>query len=339
MALRLRVAEPWLILDDTMVFGVKLPDEEIAYCCVMGNNGEHYGLAVYVGTLGLTHFINQLRGSALGYVSPLAIRSINCDFEKASDTNLSKTEKEEVRRIAKESGIGLKRSQGYPEFICYDGGRVMEELDERSSDQLYAAMRATVTLSDMIREMTEFELKLRGFDRSDTYPYPWGGKLIPLLNPRPDGGYDWTTMRTPAALAPSEIAMPLSEAARKELDPLPRLGVYECRAVSLPAPLNIEGGVLYPPMLMVIERLSGMIMPIKFTDNGGDKGLADLLDNYVEALHERGSLPAQIVVDDPLTERVLADLCRQLGIRLEKVDELPNLDDAFDFMVREFMSH
>ena len=90
---------------------------------------------------------------------------------------------------------------------------------------------------------------------------------------------------------------------------------------------------------MVIERLSGMIMPIKFTDNGGDKGLADLLDNYVEALRERGSLPAQIVFDDPVTERVLADLCRQLGIRLEKVDELPNLDDAFDFMVREFMAH
>ena len=53
-AKRFKQHECWNHMWDSDIFGVKNPETgEIGYCCVMGQNGEHYGLGVYKGSLAL----------------------------------------------------------------------------------------------------------------------------------------------------------------------------------------------------------------------------------------------------------------------------------------------
>ncbi len=53
-AVEFKKIEAWTWMVDDQVFGVQNPaNEEIGYCCVMGNLGEFFGLGVYLGEEGL----------------------------------------------------------------------------------------------------------------------------------------------------------------------------------------------------------------------------------------------------------------------------------------------
>lgn len=39
-------AKLWELLSDSDIFAVELEDGRIAYCCIMGNAGEHIGLGI-----------------------------------------------------------------------------------------------------------------------------------------------------------------------------------------------------------------------------------------------------------------------------------------------------
>ena len=50
----------WDWMYDNDVFGVMDPESgEIAYCCIMGNGGENFGLAAYLGEVGF-RFLHEL---------------------------------------------------------------------------------------------------------------------------------------------------------------------------------------------------------------------------------------------------------------------------------------
>ena len=53
-----RNSKIWKRLYEEELFAVKLPikGNPIGYCCVMGRNGEHMALAVYIGAEGFTSY-------------------------------------------------------------------------------------------------------------------------------------------------------------------------------------------------------------------------------------------------------------------------------------------
>ncbi|MCM8774381.1 MAG: hypothetical protein NC820_06585 [Candidatus Omnitrophica bacterium] len=62
-ALHFKQIAPWNWMWDTDIFGVQNPsDGEISYCCILGRNGEFFGLAVYLGTEGLECYLKTSEG-------------------------------------------------------------------------------------------------------------------------------------------------------------------------------------------------------------------------------------------------------------------------------------
>lgn len=62
LALAYKKTKLWKLLWDSQLFAVKMADGEIGYCCVMGMNGEHTALAVYVGQDGIDSYRNIANG-------------------------------------------------------------------------------------------------------------------------------------------------------------------------------------------------------------------------------------------------------------------------------------
>mgnify|MGYP006988885849 FL=1 len=47
---------------DDQLFAVKFSDKQIGYCCVMGANGEHTALGVYIGDDGIKSYLRLAEG-------------------------------------------------------------------------------------------------------------------------------------------------------------------------------------------------------------------------------------------------------------------------------------
>lgn len=62
-AVSFKRASCWEWMYDDDIFGVANPETgEVAYCCIMGNAGEHFGIAAYLGAEGLDGVLGLLSG-------------------------------------------------------------------------------------------------------------------------------------------------------------------------------------------------------------------------------------------------------------------------------------
>lgn len=332
-ALRYRIARPWEVLDDSMMYAVALPSGEIGYCCVMGNAGEHFALGFYRGQAGLTTYYNMISGSQIRdmktqFESSCTYECINCDFVNASDGELTKSEKEDIRRVASDNGLKMSRPNGWPSFVKMDNGMDSIGLtDEKDMSDIAEALSAGAALAPAVRIMEDS--KLLDFGLDGVYPNPKGGKKIPLLTRGEDGSFKWTTTVMPPAAEP-EYSIPEydDDDAADRIKKIQAEGVYQCKLVHMPTKLGNRDSFVYPLILLMVRAMDGYAMPVTGTyKNGIDE--FELLDSLGAMMEKSGFRPKSMVVDDPHTEAFLTDFCEKTGIKLTQTKHLRELDDAW----------
>src|SRR5438128_101559 len=115
---RLKEIAPWEWMMEADLFGVQNPEtDEIGFISVMGMAGEHYAIAIYLGSHGLYGFwALQNAGSSAPPEKVLEIPQLQASFEERNV--LDKKDLETIKRL----GLKFRGRQTWPMFRSYRPG-------------------------------------------------------------------------------------------------------------------------------------------------------------------------------------------------------------------------
>lgn len=324
-ALRFRDTELWKRLRESQLFVVKLPDGEMVYCAVMGNKGEYLALGMYKGAEGLSSYFNSLRmsrESAIDIMSTkMLFNHINCTFENASMLHFPEY-KAEIQAYAKANGLKIRRSRGYPEFLCMRPCKMDTPISD-PEEQAWATETLDAATTLALRMKTEDPIAM-GFAKPGSYPPEKGGRKIPMLERQADGSFLFSQFVMPASSAPSFPTVPFEDEqiARKfkSIKKHPNFAV-QCRAISIEVAEMAEENRFGILLLSSCEDQDGVALkPVigqRFPNNS-----SDMLTEFGEYLIETvDCLPVAIEVNDELTASIMKDFCEKCGIKLRVIDD------------------
>jgi len=116
-AIKFRELKPWRWMNDSHILGVKDPESGIiGYCCVLGNIRVVLGLAVYMGTRGLTGY-HKLQSGEIAYDDPNSLHYQDCLLATFEDKGL--LDDKDLKLIAR---LGLKFKERWPMFRKFTPG-------------------------------------------------------------------------------------------------------------------------------------------------------------------------------------------------------------------------
>ena len=331
----------WKKLWDSQLFAVAHADGSIGYCCVMGRAGKHLALALYPGPEGLHAY--RMMSIDWDGLEPYELKekALAQDCVMVSFQNKAELQQEEQEALAAycaDRGVALRGQKACPQFerfrpLCHPW--FLDELGD--IQHLKDALMAALEVSRRLETRDAYAL---GF--TDGPPY---GRDIPLLAPQKKR-YAWRLLSLPQ---PPKLSFPfigtldditmrrLKTAKKTEID-------WAARIFMNPEPTVDEAhrdpetkrplkAPVYPMMLMIMERLSGMILGITMAPEPQDylrlftQGLVDLM--------VKSGKPRRILVRDERTHALFHQMCPQIGIKLEQVEAIEQLDEA----LAEFFEH
>lgn len=335
LALQFRECKLWNELDDSMIFGVSLPNGETGYCCVMGNGGEHFALALYSGISGFTTYLNSIRGLD-DFEIVHTYDCINCDFESSSNSNLSPAEKKHIRSIAGERGLKICRPNGFPEFIRHDRGLIRLELNADEIEALGTALEAGIEVARKIKALSFKEMEKLGLVKGRPYATADGGMRIPMLEMQEDKSFKWSETVTPKVENLGFPILPFTNAfSLAQLKSIKSNGTFQCKVIHMMTSMKIEEGIINPLVIIVIDD-EGMASPVLQTSEipHAEEEVLNQLVFFLISIKKR---PRTIEVDDDFSESFLKDLCQKADIKLKRTDYLPEPNMIAHMLNVQFM--
>lgn len=332
-ALRFRDTELWNTINETDLFAVKLSSGEIGYCCVMGAQGDHFALALYIGRQGFSSYLRTVvdasKISSYGdlFEMSMTFDCINCDLMAAKD--IDDDVKKRIKGYAAAHGLKIRRPKGWPDFVRRRP--YMPEYgitDEQDAKSITEALLAAIEVSDAFDNGRE-----KGFKFRDKYPSRRGGMVVPLLTPMGDGKYEWSTTKLPpyVELEASPAVHYHNDIMAYKVGKLPKGPNVIARAVYLPFPERLEGAEapVYLMLLLLMNANNGFLFtPVQLENT--ERGLLEGLDELGNIMCHSKSKPATLIVDDDRTKSLLQDFCRKCGITFkESKERFKDIDEAY----------
>lgn len=314
---------PWQWMRDNDLFGVQDPESgEVGYCCVMGNLGEHYALGVYLGSQGLmSYFFMAEHGNQIDPIIALATqKALMASWEDRN--TLSDRERQQIKDL----GLTYRGRQSWPQFLSYRPGYEPWRLERWETLLLTTCLQQAQGVALRVRDdprlispplPTQFLVRV---------PYGEGDGLVwrdEWLEPEP---YLETELRP--AMVDSERVDEVAATPRSHTNL--ELG-FEIMPVSV---RESDGGRPYfPIMVLAAETRGGMLLA---QDLSSREDLPQKLVNVLLSAVALGGLPDSVRVASEAAMDVLEPLAQRLKVKLQLVDQIPAVDEAFDFMIGRF---
>lgn len=324
----------WNWLSNCHIFGVRNPENgEIGYCTVMGNGGEMYGMAVYLGTAGLETVLSLLRGEATKDLM-FTQHCLMLSFDSRDELY-----PEEYAQI-KALGLSFRGRASWPTFRLYEPGFAPWPVWEEG--QARFLIQCLEQAAIVAREGQGNPDALLAGD--------WSTFLVRVPEKAENGGFSWSSRwMAPAAASAAADADSRSAAAgdAQAASPIDQVRIARLRKLPvreeqtwltgiffLPMPVKEAGKrPVYPQMLIMMDEASGMIIQTELREKS--EWLLQGAELLPELLERLGFRPGRLVFADEGMARSWHGLLDALGIEVFLAEGLPLLESVLE----EFMEH
>ena len=324
-AQRLRAATPWERAYEDQCFAVENPETgDFGVVSLMGRQGEHLALALYLGAEGFNGFraMHELESELIDPAMVFETPQLQVSFEDREGLN------PRDREILKKAGLKPRGAQAWPRFREYRAGWADWHPSGAQVRFLGVAINATLSLGARLRQ-----LKGRSHAKGG-----WAGSL--LLLRRTADGWAEDAVTVPRA-AEINIPVPLDEVALARLRALPLKGEVEADLLLLPTPILNLARPYYPYMLLLCDAHSRLGMGMEMLSppelGGMEALLAATAPVLLKQLTAQNLRPRKLFARSGRAARLFAPLAQALGSALVESDELPVVDEMREIVFMRMM--
>ncbi|MDO4370339.1 MAG: hypothetical protein Q4D43_03380 [Clostridia bacterium] len=340
LAFQFKETRLWKKLWDSELFAVKLDDGSIGYCCVMGKNGEHIALAVYLGDAGLDSYraiadqefiVDECELHECG----LRQDCVSVSFETREF--IHPITWDEMGEYCARRGIVRRGAMKLPNFERMKPYRSIWYItDERDAAHIRAGLEAALEVSERLKTATPKQL---GFSQEAPF-----NRSIPLLT-KTESGYTWSSI----TLSPHRTIQDYPEGHIDEftlmrLKKVKKTGhTWSVRIFSSPEPISIEElesdgrmeAPVFPFILMAADETDQRVLDVAVCQDADEASFNEsFTSRFVKQILDEGK-PAKLIAEGERAEDFFTDICDQLDIQIELSDDGDTLNDAVDHFIAE----
>lgn len=326
-----KAAAPWDWMSEDQLFAVQNPETgEVGFCSITGEIGEHYALIVYLGEAGLGTYLTALRGMKYAN-SFLEEHEHGMMLFETPQLQASFESRERITeldwQIVQDAKVRIRGRKLWPLFRVFSPVRLpwhitgpqvrfLTTLLEQSLIVAQAQQRGEVSISPLIEIATlptTLSLILRELEGGEwvfkqqvfSLQYPAIASANPL------SVEDFADLRRKLPLKNDEMQVHLALLA-----------------------MPVEEGKLPPYLpytLLVVDSHQGIVLDAKLLL--AYPSLEDLWPQVLPALlalfEQREGRPERMLIASERLYNLLAMPMGQLGIKLSRVQHLPELEEAY----------
>ena len=321
-AIEFKKIECWNWMWDTDLFGVRNPvNGEIGYCCVMGGAGEHFALAVYLGSEGLNGYLSLQSGK--NYPSLEDMLSLQ-KLLMASFEDRRYLQKEDFQLI-KKFGLRFSGPNSWPLFRSYQPGYYPWYLTNEEARYLTLCLWQTIDVSRRFK------------DDSEMLTSPTENHYLVRVPKKNETGLSWRDeWIEPLPFKKEEIIVEPID--RDRLEKIKRRipngqGVWEIDFFYLPEAVKEKGRrPFYPYVTLWVEHDSGFILKHYLAKPA--ECISEFQGQFLKLAENYKYLPQEILVKKEETFKLLKPITSELGINLRRVKKLEMLEEAKESMFK-----
>lgn len=317
---------PWNWMHEERIIFIKHPKTgEQAFLSVMGGNGEHHSLAIYLGEESLQRFnlIHEAdyEGIELGHTDhmPLILesRQIQASFELRNE--IEPHEYKEIKSLGRSY-----RGGNWPSFRSFRPGYAPGPIDADEEEWLTLAIEQLLEVAPLLDEDPFAEY------RSGDSGTEWITREIV------DG--EWATTWTKRDMTLFQFFEPEpSELLTAKVKRHRAIGTIEVLHEILPMPIGDDPrNRAFPYLLMSADSESGFVLgsDLASVEKMPHRDLIESVpDTFLKCCDQHGVCPSEIHVPSRTAEALLRKTAKALDVPLVFKESLPALDEAFGSMM------
>lgn len=320
VAIEFKRVKSWEWMLDEDVFGIQNPEDgEIGYCCIMGNLGEVFAIAVYLGAEGLEGYL-KIQSGEIDETDPDVLHCQKCLMASFEDRDY--LQKEDLQLI-KKLGLRFRGRNEWPVFRSYRAGYVPWFLTKREASFLTIAIEQAIDVAlrfredeDLLTPPDENKCLIRVPDKIEDIVL-WEDRWLEPVHAEESRMFNDTI---------DEVRVQRIKQKAVRTD-----SIWEIELAYAPTPVR-EGKrrPYFPRMFAVMDHRSMMALDFQISEISSDA--SEFRDHFLAFLEKMETLPQEILIRKEETFQLIAPIGSFLKISVRSVPRLPAFEEFYHEM-------